>query len=265
MNSGSTKSIPLYFTHEEVVQRVLSHPTDDVRSGARLSDPSWAGCTWEESVDYLTNGWQEGVANLDATPHYRMSEAMRPTVVWDVAGSECDVASYLSGVPECMGETVRRKRPSPVVRIGIDMCTPGGVSAERVFRVGRQVITLVESLRLAGVPAEIWACKGLQSSIYPGITPLDIRVRIQEPSRPIDTSRIAYWGGHPAANRRTLWAVQEQYPELRGKFGFFHGSGYGRPVANFAKAEFDEWTPPRTVSDEDLQAWAEDVLNRRAR
>jgi hypothetical protein len=256
---------PLYFTHEEIVGAVQDYAEVASNSGAVLGDAGFAGATWEESVDLLTNGWQEGVANLDTTPLYRMGEALRPTVTWDVAGSECDVASYLAGVPECMGETVRRRRPSPVVRIGIDLCAPAAVSADRIFHVGRNVVVLVESLRLAGVPAEIWACKGLDSSTVAGQPRLDIRVRVQEASRPVDTSRVAYWAAHPAANRRTLWAMQEQQEDLRSRYGFFQGHGYGRPVPNVAKADFDEWTPPRTATDEQVQAWVQDVLNRRAR
>lgn len=222
---------------------------------------SWAGCTWEKSVEYLTKGWKAGVAKLDVTPTAAMHEAMRPKPLWDVAGSEVDVASYLAGVPECMSEMVRTRRPSQVVKIGVDRSISAAVPASRIESLGRNILMLVEGLRLGGVPAEVWACE----SVSGGMEVYDIGVCVQEPGRPVDVSVLAYWVAHPAALRRTIFALEELEPQhIRRTIGFGpEGGGYGFPLHDYSKPDYDEWAPSPQKPDSEIEAWVQDVLTRR--
>lgn len=259
------------YTIDEAVTRILDHERqgkykiafgmggDSSHDG---SQDDWAGATWDKSVKLMTNGWREGVPKLDVAARSKLAESLRPKPVWDVAGSDCDVAAYLAGVPECMGEIVRRRRPTPVVSIGVDRCASAYIRRDAIERVGQNVVVLVESLRLAGSAAEIWACQAVARS---GKT-FDLRIRIQEAGRPIDISRMAYWLAHPAALRRSMFALEELEPaEVRKNFGFGggHGYGYGQPVKDFAKDDFDEWAPGAQSGQQELDKWIAEVLGRR--
>jgi hypothetical protein len=260
---------------DEVVTRILDHKPGPNDSSGDPLNAKWAGATWDKSKKLLTDGWKEGVARLDVAPNSRLAEALRPQILWDVAGSECDVASYLAGVPECMGEVVRRRRPSPVVRIGVDKAISCNVSADRIMNVGRNVVVLVESLRLAGIAAEVWVCQSVgggwrirQRNGEKKYSRYDLTIQVQEAGRPIDLSRLAYWVAHPAALRKTIFALEEMEDNnVRGSFGFGgdHGSGYGMPVTNGLKDQFDEWTPSPMLSESEIQAWVTDVMTRRVK
>lgn len=226
---------------------------------------SFAGCTWEESLKYLAQGWKAGVAKLDIQPTAAMHEAMRPKPQWDVAGSEVDVASYLAGVPECMSEMVRTRRPSQVVRIGVDKSISAGVSTQRIQTVGRNVLMLVEGLRLGGVPAEVWLCESVSKGGGNGRSYYNTSICIQEAGRPVDIATLAYWVAHPGSLRRTIFALQELEPaSIRREMGFGpEGYGYGYPEHNHMADQYDEWTPSPQRDDSEIQQWVEDVLTRR--
>lgn len=223
---------------------------------------NWNGCSWEESLNYLTHGWKAGVAKLDVHPKPGLHESLRPKPQWDVAGSEVDMGAYLSGVPECMTEMVRQKRPSQVVRIGVDKAISSGIAASRIEAMGRNILMMVESLRLAGIPAEVWVCQ----AVYGSGKTYDFGVCVQEPGRPVDVSVLAYWIGHPGALRRTIFAMEELEPAgIRREFGFTESGGYGMPKHNHAKDEFDEWAPSPANHDSVIEQWVQDVLARRCR
>lgn len=241
----------------------------DVERNASQDDSNnkWAGSTWDESMKMLLNGWKAGVDKLDVTPLTAIHEANRPMPVWDVAGSEVDMGAYLAGVPECMTETVRRKRPAPVVRIGVDKAISCACPAARIENMGRNILLLVEGLRLAGVPAEVWVCQAVMRSAWDGggDNIYDLGICVQEPGRPIDVSTMAYWVGHPSALRRTIFGLEELEPDVvRKRYGFQQGGGYGMPVRDHGKDEFEEWAPSPESSDSVITTWVQDVLQRRA-
>lgn len=258
---GRERTIRTYTVDEAVSTIVESDKKDIPRRASHSTEmDGWAGASWEQSLELMTRGWLNGVPKVDTLARTRLAESLRPKPVWDVAGSECDVAAYLAGVPECMGEIVRRHRPVPVVSIGVDRCASAGVDRSKIERVGRNVLVLVESLRLSGAAAEVWVCQGIAGG--GGI--FDLRVRIQEAGRPIDVSRMAYWVAHPAALRKSMFALEEtEKTEVRDKFGFYDGRGYGMPYQDVAKDDFDEWAPGVHASQEELTAWVKDVMTRR--
>lgn len=247
---------------DEVTSLLLDPANKKKINGASQNNTDgWSGCSYEQSIKYLTDGWKAGVAKLAVEPNATIHEAMRPKQTWDVAGSEVDIGAFLAGEPECMNEMVRIKRPSPVVRIGVDKAIANDVSKDRIHNMGRNVLTLVESLRLAGIPTEIWVCQAVGG----GGDVMDVRVCVQEPGRPIDISRLAYWVAHPGALRRTIFALEELEPQnIRDTIGIYPMGGYGFPMHNHAQKEFDEWAPSPGQPNHVIESWVQEVLNRRA-
>lgn len=259
----------------EGVQSLLTDPTRSWEECASHNPEkdAWAveGCTqeagngsWTQALDMSINGWVAGVPKLDTQATASIQTNMRPKPIWDVAGSECDVAAYLAGEPESMMDLVRTRRPSPVVRIGVDRCVAGRVPASRIESVGRQIVILVESLRLAGIPADVTVCAGVGS--WGSKKTIDTRVCVQQANRPVDVARLAFWVAHPSALRRVffgLWETESYNIRKTFEFGEQFGSGYGHVRQGHAKDDFDEWAPSPMSRDSDIQEWAAEVLRRR--
>jgi hypothetical protein len=231
------------------------------RSSHKDRYDNWAGVDWKESVDLAVNGWSEPVAKIQADAKSKVRDHLRPTMVYGEAGSQIDMGAFLSGVPECMGEVVSRKRPAPVVRIAVDRAAAWTISEETLMRVGRSVLVVIEGLRLAGIPTEVWAVQTVSSrgGNY------SLRIKIQDAGRPVDVSRLAYWVGHTSALRRSVFAIEEcEAKEVREYFGFGpEGGGYGSPNLGYGREDFDEFAPSGQVSEDKVTKWVADVLARR--
>lgn len=242
---------------------IITDPTKDYsKDKSHDSDNNaWAGSSWKESVDYVINGWKQGVAKLDIKGINELREAERPELVHDLVGSCVDVGRYLAGEPDNMMAVRFNQVPTPVVKIGVDKAVSGGVSERRIQALGKNILVLIESLRMAGIPAEVWACEAVSGR---GNDVLDYRVKVQDPSRPIDVSRLAYWVAHPSALRRTLFCVAEsEDSNIRDIFGIKRYGGYGMPYADWAKDDFDEWAPSAQHDDAYVKNWIKEVLDRR--
>lgn len=67
----------------------------------------WAGAGWQQALELARDGWTATVPAADvivADLRTRMADRLTTDLarIIDVAGSEVDMAAYLSGVPECM-------------------------------------------------------------------------------------------------------------------------------------------------------------------
>lgn len=250
-------------THNEVYQRILDWNEDPEQAASHRKDQgdNWHGGSWQDSIKMLRDGWAEKVPSFtDVVAAHGIRDVRRPKVRWDVDGSEPDIAAYLSGVPESMLETVRIARPLPALRLAVNVTRSFQVSAATITALGRQVLILTEALRTAGVPVEVWAIGGVRNLRTNDV--LETRVLIQEMGRPVDVSRLAYWLAHPAALRRTLFALWEQEPEkIRKLYGFYQGQTYSTPDTAAGKADFDEYA--RQGSAAEVEKWAKEVLARR--
>lgn len=249
-----------YYTVGDVWEK-LEHGKFERATSHDPAVDAWAGCTWEESMGYIQNGWKEGahiIGGLMINPEIR--DAMRVKPVVGFKGSTVDMGRYMTGRPDCMRQMKSKYVPSPVVKIGVDMCVNGGIDQKRIMAVGKTVITLIESLRFAGIPAEIWSCIGNTMGGYTN----DTRIKIQESNKPVDLSRLAYWIGHPGLLRRTVFGLWEQEAnEVRDRFNTWDGRGYGYVDSDFAKGDFDEWAPSAQSSEGKLAGWAKEVISRR--
>jgi len=191
----------------------------------------------------------------------RVRQHTRAVTRWQEAGSMVDVAAYLAGEPECMMEMVPARRPSPVIRIAIERCVSFFTSAEEMRATGASALAIVEALRTAGVPAEIWVTFTTGWPTRKSV--LSEQVLVQEPGRPIDLDRLAFWAANPAAFRRLAFALYEQEPsEIRNEFHIYTGGGYGSANSRPPNEDFfDEVAPSDSYS---CERWVREVLNRRA-
>ena len=70
--------------------------------------------------------------------------------VYDMMGDEVDVPSYLAGIPDCMEEVVRIRKPYKAIRLVLDPTMHCGFSADQLTEAGLILARLVMALEKAG-------------------------------------------------------------------------------------------------------------------
>jgi len=167
-----------------------------------------------------------------------------------------DVGRFLDGDPECMIEVRRRRKPMPVLRIGVERSIGSRVDADEIRATGGSVMAVVEALRTAGAAAEVWVTysQGAKEII-------SCQVLVQEAGRPMNIERLAFWIANPGAFRRVGFAIEEQQPEsVRVKCGITERQSYGYPTTPPNAEFFDEVAPSNSWA---VEAWIKDVMQRR--
>lgn len=225
---------------------------------SRKRDADWAGVTFEQAIDKAVNGDHRIALRINKKlgQYASLRGAAMPTQQWDVSGSAVDIARYLSGELDCMVETMYATQPRPVMKIAIERAVPWYTTTDEMEDTGVSVLAVVEALRLAGVAAEIWVTFTITDY---GNKLHTTAILIQEPGRPIDLDRLAYWTADPTTLRRIAFAIWEQQDgDFREQFGI--GTSYGHPRSP-DKKDWDEIAPARSG---DVTTWIRDVLARRA-
>lgn len=70
--------------------------------------------------------------------------------VYDLMGDEVDIPSYIAGIPECMEDVIRIRRPYKAIRLVLDPTMHCGYSAEQMIDAGIILSRLVLALEKAG-------------------------------------------------------------------------------------------------------------------
>lgn len=247
------------YTPQDALEAITGPMPKGGATSRDRSGSSWSGATVDGAIDLLRRGYIDAVDKILIEPNLGVSDIDRPEMLWSETGSDIDVAAYLQGIPESMGEMVNQPMPKPLVRIGVDSATACNVGTDQMFAVGRSVLTVVESLRARGYPTEIWSCVSVKS----GGATWDGRCIIQSSDAPVHVGKIAFWTAHPAALRRAWFALMETCPDDERRTFQFNGGTYGYPNHDWAKGDFDEWAPSPQLGTARAAQWISEVLGRR--
>jgi len=226
----------------------------------------WYGATFEEAIQMSYEGYHKGTLKLQRKlgKLARIRTATRPRPRWGPEGSSVDIGRFMTGEPDDMVEVVRGQRPSPVIKIGIERAIAAATSTGDIEATGASVLAVVEALRTAGIPSEVWVTFTVDNYTMRNrnIIGVSHQVLIQQAGRPIDMDRLAFWTVHPAALRRFAFATYEHEPKnVRETMGFRRMGGYGRPTQlSRHEHDFDEIVPAREY---EAKAWILDVIRRR--
>lgn len=190
---------------------------------------SWMEGTVAEMIQYGKYGWD---ASLDEA--MEVSEKAIETVqkehelttfhaVWDVTGSDVDVARYLNGEPENMIDypmttvsTVGR-----VVTLVVGGFYSAGVSAESIKARGHVVTAFALALAKLGYQLECWYdLTGTgHSNGYTG----SVRVLVKGANDILDASKIQFMFAHPGATRALGFLSAHRWPAAwRKRMGIGH-------------------------------------------
>jgi hypothetical protein len=276
---GRVEGASLRYGTATIATRIWEHPWDAAayvdRSPVRADDQSrtksggsfHGGWSWEETVTAARDGWPggAGILGLDAGADAQVRQSTRPAPVWDVEGDAVDVGAFLAGEPECMVSMRRSVRQAPVLRIGVERCIDGGTDEREIRAVGATVASVVEALRLNGVPSEVWSITTLGASS--GGDGVQYAIRAQRAGDMVDSDLLAFWLAHPGTLRRIVFAMMEREDgDFRRRYSVGRSGSYGIvPNAadatdpRYAHLDLDTVAPAyRNTAD----TWAADLLDR---
>ncbi len=221
MSSGGT--IPPIWSWQDFIDQAAA--TDTIPNGSgRHSDSRWAGATWDEAIALATDGWAAPLPEVDVAIEAlqgRLCDRVRSVDLapsWEVTGSEVDVATYLSGVPECMIDYVPRMVSSQggIVTLLIPACYSHTVPHSEVINRGVGLAALCSAIITAAQSVEVWfgyACMVPPRGSRRSPDRYSAVVRAISAGEPLNIPRLMFATAHPAMLRRLwfgVWDSQER-------------------------------------------------------
>ena len=154
--------------------------------------------------------------------------ANKVTTSLDVAGEAVDIGAYLDGEPECMLTYNAPEVQS--FKIVVNISARASADAKLLLNRGIAVASLVYALQSNAIGVSLhvgeWtSTQNRQGDVHETLIEINSFLEYIDPGRP------AFWLAHPAALRRCIFRYQEQQDDnIRYKFGFKDGGGYGYPT-----------------------------------
>jgi len=174
------------------------------------------GCGFDNAIKMAREGWDEGeqfTKRYSAGLFESLSTVVeREYPVYDVEGTEIDIARFMDGEPECwqrMETRVTEGTGRKLIRIVLNMATSGGVSGATMLAKGAAIAALAELLEFAGHGVQIDLVDGTSAG---GMLHIETWIRIKDFDQPIDLPRVAFALAHPATQRRLWFAMAENFP-----------------------------------------------------
>lgn len=272
-----TNSVRFFNSLDELFTYVDAPPVIDVELSSRRTDhEEWNGtATYDDAITLARSGWTDIRPNVDAIltdidAKVRTLVMDRPAIRFDVTGAYVDVATYLTGDPECMVEIVEEPMPvhGRVARILIQGCASWRVDADMIQARGAAVCALADALGRSGIYLEVWQEFTITHKLQGKAkrTTDATAVCLKRASDPLDIDLLMFPLGHPAMFRRLMFDVWERSmsPAQRKRYGVGGDTngGYGlvHPNVVLGKtigADIEINDPPSHCSPEcaDPAAW----------
>jgi hypothetical protein len=200
------------------------------RNWCHPSDKAWA-LGWEQNK--LLPACIEGVTHAGKLPPVdaswlpeRFQGEMRRGIVWGVgAGAAWNMAALMSGAPRYAMKFRPNVREAPVITIVASCAYSASVPAEDLLDRAAQITALVRDLQATGRGVEVIAeISGAHSPLR------SVRVRVKDAMEPVDTARLLWWLGHPAASRMLFYPTCELLAGTSTLTDDEHEFGWSAPV-----------------------------------
>lgn len=242
-----TNSVRFFNSLDELFNYVDAPVALDVECSSRKIDRGdWNGtATYEDAIALARTGWSAMRPNVDSIltdidAKVRTMVLDRPATKFDVTGAYVDVATYLTGDPECMIEIIEEPTPvhGRVARILIQGTASWSVDAEMIQARGAAVCALADALARSGIYLEVWQEFTVRGKVRGNQkeTTDATAVCLKRASDPLDIDLLMFPLGHPAMFRRLIFDVWERSmtPAQRKRYavGGDTDNFYGYPHAN---------------------------------
>jgi len=215
---------------------------DHERSSRAESKHAWAGCSWDEAVVLLREGWQEGVDMArdfaDKLRHELEEEydlVKSPAFQNSMSGIFVNVGQYVAGRPDAMMDVRRVSKTRKVIKILINNIASFRVQPEVIVRRGAAVVALVDLLENMNVRCEVDVLFATYNSLERRTNPqaatnIQYKVRVKDADGILLIDNLMFMIAHPASLRRIAFSVME-LEDKRDKqaMGVYLFGNYGLP------------------------------------
>ena len=242
-----TNSVRFFNSLDELFTYCDAPPALDVACSSRKKgDREWNGTnTYEEAIVLARSGWTEMRPNVntllsEVDAKVRTMVLDRPVTRFDVTGAYVDVATFITGDPECWVEIVEEPMPvnGRVAKLLVQGSASWAVDAKMIQARGAAVCALADALARSGIYLEVWQeftvthrIKGKQRQTTDATA-----ICIKAASDPLDIDLLMFPLGHPSMFRRLIFDMWERAmtPAQRKRYGVGGDTEdyYGQPTAN---------------------------------
>lgn len=184
--------------------------------------------SFEEAVDLMFNGWDEGAQKLTQrlkAVEKGLAPVTKPRPKAGVVGYQAIVPAYLNGSPNSMMGTVRKPVKQPVINVTKMIAYSSGTSADTIIEESLKAMQIVKKLEAQGQRVNLFI---IHSGSAHG-KQIACRVKIKGANERLNVSKMAFPMCHPSMQRRLMFRFTETYEGVTK--GFY--DGYGRPSSKW--------------------------------
>lgn len=194
--------------------RVWKQESSRARNGS-----SWdLGADWEETLRLARDGWQQGIADLDAAVRGIEPEKFIQEEKWDVAGYRVDVGRFLAGNPDSMATRGRNTRQKPLIHLVVNASGHAGIAAKTFAAYGAALTAVIDKIENSGRRVEVDVVYTAARLTGDNCCIAGWKVKAAEDH--CDLSALAFSLAHPAAYRRLAFALWERSPASWEHYGY---------------------------------------------
>lgn len=178
-----------------------------VKSDSRYGITGTLGCSWEEAMRLVLEGWQEGVDLMHDGLQTLIGVNAPGINRWrnDVAGEQPDIYRTLSGDPRDMKRRNFSKGNRPIVHIVVNTAMQAMATDVQTRNYGIAILGLIDFLESRGRRVELDRL-GVVTGSFNGRSMQGWKVKTAE--EPADLAAIAFALAHPASHRKLVWSMR---------------------------------------------------------
>lgn len=248
-----SNDIRIYPTIEAFLEQVNKSPRDRTCASVAKDHDKWAGdITLDGMIDGIKYGIESYTSGLKLARE-RIKLNPMETIDAELAceGTVPDVATYLTGQPECMLSFIPTTRIAPTISVYYNASVAWYIGANAIHARGAAITAVVDALESQKVRVALYAietCSGRGDNCYVMCT------LIKPADAPMDISRVAA-SCHPGFLRRLIFASEEAEPStIRDRYGFHADGSYGfvrdMPPGVQLHDTIDYYIPPQRAESE---------------
>lgn len=181
--------------------------------------------SYEEAVDLLTRGWEEGAKSLTTQLNIANSKMQPKEVkraVYDIVGFQASVPRYIQGIPTSMVNKKTVKQKQKVVNIIKSVTYSAMITSKQILDDSVKFLQIVQAIESKGIRANVFV---MFHTIVHG-EELFIKVKIKSSSERLNISKMSFPLMHPSMLRRFFFKSLEIDSDITKDWD---RRNYGRP------------------------------------
>lgn len=193
----------------------------------------WYGTfSFEEAMLLGRNGWPEmakEVKDAVVNPWDTLIDVRPWNPIHSIAGSSIDINGYIVGVPECMFR--QNDSITKAVNIVVNVGHQYKIRPSEIVKNGKEIVNIVNAFETNNIRTRLVVMVAVSDDDSDVFRTFIVCKDLYDN---FDLKRVMFAIAHPSFLRRLWFSMAEREPkEIRSKFGFELGWGYGKCVHDF--------------------------------